>query len=594
MDRIAKNLTLLAVSQPALARRVGALASGSRVTVETARSGHAVPRFNETLLHSAYQPEAEAARLVADAGEGISAVYGLGFGYHLREILKTGDHPVHVIEPSLDLFRAFLAHADLGEFLPRCVFHVAEPVERIIARQPARLWTVFVHRPSERLHSAYFERLERGRELAGFMLKRTLRILVIHPVAGGSLPTSRYCVRALANLGHQVREVESDRFAAGHEHLRATSRDAGRTAALSRRFMDLLGEMAAVAADEFRPDLILALAQAPLNPEGIRRLKTLGVPVAFWFVEDFRVFPYWREVAGEYDHFFTLQQGEFPGRLAEAGARRPYYLPQGCLPDVHHPTVQSVAEKARYGADLSFMGAGYYNRRQAFQQLLEYDFKIWGTEWNPDTPVGRRVVNGNSRVTAEEIIKIYNGGRINLNLHSSRYHEGVNPEGDFVNPRTFEIAACGGFQLVDRRLELDALFIPRREIAVFDSLEDLKAQISHFLAHPDERQELALAGRRRALREHTLEQRMLELLLVVFADRGTWIEDRVDEREGLGNSWIEQAGEGTALRRYLERYRGRTGWTLDTVVEDIQRGEGDLSDEECLILMVDQFFKRKG
>jgi hypothetical protein len=86
---------------------------------------------------------------------------------------------------------------------------------------------------------------------------------------------------------------------------------------------------------------------------------------------------------------------------------------------------------------------------------------------------------------------------------------------------------------------------------------------------------------------------MLELLFVVFIDRSEWLESRVLGRENMGNRWIEQAGEGTALGRYLERYRGQAGWTLDTVVEDIQQGEGSLEPEECLILMVDQFFKRK-
>lgn len=30
--------------------------------------------------------------------------------------------------------------------------------------------------------------------------------------------------------------------------------------------------------------------------------------------------------------------------------------------------------------------------------------------------------------------------------------DGVEPYGDFVNPRTFESAACGAFQLVDSRV----------------------------------------------------------------------------------------------------------------------------------------------
>ena len=44
-----------------------------------------------------------------------------------------------------------------------------------------------------------------------------------------------------------------------------------------------------------------------------------------------------------------------------------------------------------------------------------------------------------------EAVKIFNASRINLNLHSSPYHLGINPEGDYVNPRTFDLAAAGPF-----------------------------------------------------------------------------------------------------------------------------------------------------
>ena len=44
---------------------------------------------------------------------------------------------------------------------------------------------------------------------------------------------------------------------------------------------------------------------------------------------------------------------------------------------------------------------------------------------------------------------------INLNLHSAMQGRGVNREGDFVNPRTFEVAATGAFQVVDDLLDVE-------------------------------------------------------------------------------------------------------------------------------------------
>ena len=96
-----------------------------------------------------------------------------------------------------------------------------------------------------------------------------------------------------------------------------------------------MGQFIAAKAADFNPDLIIALAQAPLTPESISTLKKLNIPIAFWFVEDFRTLKYWRDVASFYDYFFTLQRGEFIDELLSIGAKNSYYLPQGCLPSVH-------------------------------------------------------------------------------------------------------------------------------------------------------------------------------------------------------------------------------------------------------------------
>ena len=127
------------------------------------------------------------------------------------------------------------------------------------------------------------------------------------------------------------------------------------------------------------------------------------------------------------------------------------------------------------------MGAGYYNRVQSFPRLLSHDFKIWGTEWALESDIGSRVQNKNKRLDPVDIVKIYNAGKVNLNLHSSTFHNGVNPVGDFVNPRTFEIAACGGFQLVDERSELAELIEPGTEVATFNSIDDLCNKVDYYL-----------------------------------------------------------------------------------------------------------------
>jgi spore maturation protein CgeB len=203
------------------------------------------------------------------------------------------------------------------------------------------------------------------------------------------------------------------------------------------------------------------------------------------------------------------------------------------------------------------------------------------------------VQNENRRVSSEESVKIYNGAKIHLNLHSSTYHEGVNSEGDFVNPRTFEIAACGGFQLVDERSELNDLFLAGKEIVTFTSVKVLKEKITWYLAHEEERKLIAQKGHERVLAEHTMEHRMNELLLNIFWDRGALLKERVAGRKESIETFIQQAGENTGLGDYLEQFQGVPEFSLKTVTAQIAKDEGALTKTETLLLMVDQLVNEK-
>ena len=122
-----------------------------------------------------------------------------------------------------------------------------------------------------------------------------------------------------------------------------------------------------------------------------------------------------------------------------------------------------------------------------------------GNRLDLNSPLGKRVQNHNERVTTDETVKIYNAAKINLNLHSSLYHYGINPDGDFVNPRTFEIASCKGFQLLDSRSDLSNLFNVDEELVVFNSFEELKDQFNFYISNPKLRSEIANRSYQRVL-----------------------------------------------------------------------------------------------
>ncbi len=591
MDFFEKNLELLKETDPGLAQRVSAQPLSENVKVIQSKSGHAIPQLNSISLHSSYRPVQEAEKLVAEFSElphKPTVVMGLGFGYHVLELLRKVEGPVHVVEPLMTLFRTFLSELDITPFLPRVVFHIAEEPARVLSKIPSKNLNCFTHKASYRFSEKYYQLLEKASNVRELLKESPIKVLVVNPIYGGSLPTAKFCARALKNLGHEVISVNCEDYAEAFFATKKVTKNVNNSEVISKLFMNLMNEIVIAKAVEHKPDLILGLAQAPLSPEGIGRLKTLGVPVAFWFVEDFRTLGYWEHVADHYDHFFTIQRGPFFEELEKRGIKNYYYLPQACSPSVHRPLVLDEADRQKYSADLSFMGAAYYNRKQCFPRLLDYDFKIWGTEWNLDSAVGKKTQNKNERVSTEDCVKIYNCGQINLNLHSSTFHQDVNPNGDFVNPRTFEIAACGGFQLVDERSELPHLFKPGEEIITFKDIEDLKEKIDYYLEHKEERDAIAAKSRVKALSEHSFERRLEEMLVHIFQNNVQNLKSKLEARQNNLEFILDQTNEKSELGAYLKSFDRQSDFNLKTVVKRIESEEGDLSKNELLLLMVNQ------
>lgn len=84
---------------------------------------------------------------------------------------------------------------------------------------------------------------------------------------------------------------------------------------------------------------------------------------------------------------------------------------------------------------------------------------------------------------------------------------------------------------------------------------------------------------------------MREALVHIFSDRLAELKARVDGRKKPVDLHIEQAGADTELGRYLGRFKDVKNFSLKTVVDGIHEGEGVLSKNELLLLMLDQVVK---
>ncbi|MBD5626518.1 MAG: glycosyltransferase [Desulfovibrio sp.] len=416
------------------------------------------------------------------------------------------------------------------------------------------------------------------------MTTQALRILVVLPMYGGSLPIGRYCARALTDLGHTVRVFEAPALYPAFTGLDKLDLTPARKGPLEAAFLQVVAQAIWAEAEELAPQLVLALAQAPMSRNLLQRFRRAGVRTAMWFVEDYRLFTYWQAYAPLYDFFAVIQKEPFLSELAAIGQPHALYLPLAALPEFHKPLALSAAEQREYGSDIAFLGAGYPNRRLAFRPLAGRDFKIWGSDWEGENLLARNIQRGGSRIGEEESVKIYNAAKVNLNLHSSVSAKDLVSHGDFVNPRTFELAAMGAFQLVDRRTLMDGLFGPD-ELATFESPEEFYQKIDYFLAHPEEREAYARRARERVLAEHTYERRMQTLLSAMEKELGPW---RTEPREGAQAPELE-----AALREELARLTASLGLPphapFEDVMDRLRRRTGPLSATETALLFLDEW-----
>jgi spore maturation protein CgeB len=592
------NANWLAAKGDALARRLLSLADNPRLRIYPAKSGALTATFDDLQLHSAYNPVAEAdkfaERAIAEVPAGaVIVLLGMGLGYPALALRKRWNGPLAIVEAEASISKVALENLPISELGDASLIvenEVSAAIEELkrFAEQ-AGGWEklhILEYPPAVKLNSSFYDELAASIRARASNDSEPLGILVVTPMYGGSLPIARYCASAFERLGHRVETLDNEIFNDARLRIEGISHDRSHRAQLTELLVTLMSEMITARALDRAVDLVWLVAQSPMSIPVANELKKHNIRTAFWFVEEWQYFTYWQSWASVYDFFFTIQRGQFLQTLAERGVKRARYLPLAADPFIHRPLELTAAEKAEFGSELSHVGAGYRNRRQVFSGLTGFDFKLWGNEWQNAGLLSSALQRDGARISTEDSVRIFNATGINLNLHSSQFHDGVNPDGDYLNPRTFEIAACSGFQLVDRRSDLSEHFEVGREIVVFNDAREIPPLARHYLAHPEERREIAEAGRKRVLRDHLYDMRMADALTHILShEPARASKQHPNHIENL----MREAKDQPDLLSLLEEMRGMGVVTLDDVVEKIRQHDGDLTDAELIFLLMFEF-----
>jgi spore maturation protein CgeB len=283
---------------------------------------------------------------------------------------------------------------------------------------------------------------------------------------------------------------------------------------LVRETYTLQAEQNAVSfAAEIKPDLVLVLLGDYFPIDQVNAIRAMGIKIAVWFTDD----PY-------YDFVFT-QELSCLSLYPLFGCRQVHYLPLAVNTRVFH----YQREDHSFSTDVCFLGTAWNNRISLFDQIAPYlsnkKTLIVGPYWN-------RLQNYHllsdkillDVLSPEESGFQMNKAKIVVNNHRA-YDDSTFPEYDknsrkllahSINPRTFEISACGAFQLTDVREELNRCYLSGKEIDTYSSPSELVEKIDYYLNHEDERNAIALRGLSRTLKEQTYPKRLIKLLKVIF------------------------------------------------------------------------------
>jgi len=146
-------------------------------------------------------------------------------------------------------------------------------------------------------------------------------------------------------------------------------------------------------------------------------------------------------------------------------------------------------------------------------KLGPFNVQVWGDPaWNQLE--GYRVRYRGSAGHRHELTKIYNAAKIHVDI-------GRIYQPDIVTMRVFDVLACGGFLLAEYSEGLKDLFELGEELVCYRNQKELIELVGYYLAHQNEAQAIAERGKARVESDHTIQQRLAQMLTRMGLNKAT-------------------------------------------------------------------------
>lgn len=333
-----------------------------------------------------------------------------------------------------------------------------------------------------------------------------MKILFVNAAVSMSISdVARGYRSALINQGHEVADYDMQRRMS--YHFRALPPEVSSNVEVLARFAS---ETIVVEAMTRNVDVVVIISGLNVHPVALWLLGKIGVPIAVVLTES----PYDDEPQAEWTSAAKMSSlGSSPNitvftndRFSASKFDDWHLLPPAFDVAVHKP----LPHNPELASDVLIIGTGWVER-QMFLEAVDWsgiDLQIFGV-WprlgdSPDSPIYKYyrplVVNN------EHAVEMYSSAKICLNFHRSSLIAQT------PNPRTYELAACGAFQLSDSRPDLVELF--GDSIPTFRNPAELGQLVRYYLNYPEARAHLASLAMERVKNE-TFDRRAADMIAVL-------------------------------------------------------------------------------
>ena len=266
--------------------------------------------------------------------------------------------------------------------------------------------------------------------------------------------------------------------------------------------------------EEVRPDVVFVMNGDMLLPSTIEGWRKRGAKVALWFFDSMTHIPLCEDNIPAVDAVFCYEQTDIP-IIRERYGVEARFLPQAVDTELYYPLKKSETEEPLF--DLVFAGDIFHSRRrrEIIQAIVahypELRIRVWG-EYKPwyKNPLKwllreRRDVYQNRNASASQLNHDYNHSRIVLNIHIEQQQDGA-------NPKVYEIAASGAYQICNANPYLEQLFA-HGEVGLYHNLDELFALIDDALLQ--DKRPHAIGAHHIVVAHHTFVHRLRQVLEVL-------------------------------------------------------------------------------